>query len=165
MLGERIGEGSGTIQTIRVLPDRSLSSSGPPELEVSFEGTGDLLGLSVSAVGTYAQIILPGGSLYTEGRVVFVTEDGETLSWKGMAVGRAIGRGPAASFGAVGAFVTTSERLTRLSQAATVVEYVIDEDRNISWEAWDWTGPATGVRLDEPSETATEASSASAGGR
>jgi hypothetical protein len=151
MLGELIGEGSGRIESIRVLPDRSLSSSGPPELEVSFQGTGELLGLAVTVVGTYSQIILPGGSLYGEGRTLFVTEDGETLSWKGFGVGRSIGRGSAASFGVAGAFLATSPRLARLSNVATVAEYVIDEERNLQWQGWEWTGPVRPVPLEPES--------------
>jgi hypothetical protein len=138
MLGEKLGESAGNITGTRV-----LSAAGPEtKLEVSFQGRGTLLGVGITDLGTYWQVIRPGGVLYGEGQVVMMTDDGELAPWVGGGVGRPTGPGYSASYGVYGAFQTASEKLARLNRVATAIEYEVAEDGSYHWIAWEWTGAA-----------------------
>lgn len=134
MLGEQLGEASGKITVTRALP-----SEGPtPKLEISFQGSGNLLGVAMNDFGTYWQTVRPGGVLYGEGQVALITTDGEVANWTGFGVGRPTGRVPAGMFSVCGSFQTASERLARLNTVANVVEYQVDENGNYAWKMWEW---------------------------
>jgi hypothetical protein len=138
MLGELLGESAGKITMTRV-----LSADGPhTKLEVSFQGRGTLLGEATTDVGTYWQVLRPGGVLYGEGEVLMLTDAGEAAPWRGFGVGRPTGPFPAGSFAVGGAFQTASEKLARLNSVATVSEYAVDGGGNYRWQIWEWKGPA-----------------------
>ena len=62
MQGDLLAESSGT---------RVLASAGPsPNVEVSFQGNGKLLGQDMTDFGTYQQTLRPGGVFYGEGQVL-----------------------------------------------------------------------------------------------
>ncbi len=134
MLGEIIAESSGKMTGVRI-----LSAEGSvPELEVSLQGSGTLLGQEMTEFITYVQTIRPGGELYGEGQAVGMTRDGDMAVWTGIGVGRLTGKGHAASYRAAGTFQTTAEKLMRLNGVATVLEYEVDEDGNYSYQEWEW---------------------------
>jgi hypothetical protein len=86
MLGDKMGEGSGTITVVRAPAGskRVISPGGDnPELEVSSQGTGTLLGVAVTWFGSYPQIIRSAGVLYGLGEVTFLTQDGGHASGGG----------------------------------------------------------------------------------
>lgn len=70
-----------------------------------------------------------------------VTEDGGTLLWKGLAVGRPTGAGLASSFGFAGSFQTAPEKLARLLTEANVGEYSADDNGNYQRDLWEWKAP------------------------
>ncbi len=134
MLGEIIAESSGKITGVRV-----LSAEGPvPELEVSLQGRGTLLGQEMTSFITYVQTIRPSGELYGEAQEVVMTADGDMATWTGFGVGRSTGKGSAASSRGAGSFQTASEKLARLNGVATVVEYELDEAGNYYYKEWEW---------------------------
>lgn len=134
MLGEQLGEASGKVTAIRVLP-----SNGPvPNFEISFQGSGKLLGVDINDFGTYAQTVRLGGAYYGEGQVALITTDGEVANWTGFGVGRPTGHVPAGTFGVCGSIQTASEKLARLNTVATVTEFRVDESWNYSWKFWEW---------------------------
>src|SRR5689334_1731706 len=98
MLGERLGESSGKLTGIRVLPTEGQQI----KLEASFQGQGTLLGQPISDFGTYSQTMRPDGTLYGEGHVVMLSQSGDAADWIGGGVGRAIGAGFKASYGVYG---------------------------------------------------------------
>ena len=59
MLGEQVGEVTGSVTSERVLP-----SDGPPRVEVSIAGTGTLFGVATNDRATYVSVMQPDGSLY-----------------------------------------------------------------------------------------------------
>ena len=93
-IGERLGESSGKITSTRV-----LTSEGPVKVEVSFQGRGNMLGEEITDFGTYWQSVRPGGVLYGEGDVLWLTNDGESALWSGFGVGKPTGAPPAAHAG------------------------------------------------------------------
>jgi hypothetical protein len=134
MLGEQLGEASGKIIVTKILP-----SDGPtPKLEISFQGSGKLLGMDMNDFCTYWQTVRPGGVLYGEGQNIMITTDGNTAIWTGFGVGRPTGRFPAGTFSVCGSFQTASEKLAHLNTVANVVEYQVDENGNYAWKMWAW---------------------------
>jgi hypothetical protein len=140
MLGEQLGTSSGKITGTRI-----LSTDGPnTRVEVSFQGSGTLLGASITDMGTYEQIVRPDGVLYGEGKVIMLTASGDMLPWSGFGVGLPTGPAPAASFGVCGAFNATTERFPQLTRVTTAIEYEVTADGSYEWTAWEWTGSKPG---------------------
>jgi hypothetical protein len=136
MLGNQIGEASGKITNVKVLEyagDRS-------RVEVTFQGQGKVGNVGVTDLGTYWQEIRPGGVIYGEGGPIWMTDDGEVLSWKGFGVGKSTGSGFAASFGCAGAIQTSSGTLAHLNGVVAIGEYEVDAEGNYRWTLWEWTG-------------------------
>src|SRR3712207_8252672 len=92
-LGDQIGEGSGRITGTRVITP--LGTQQEARIEVSFQGSGTLLGQEITNIGTYVQTLRPGGVLYGEGDVLYITGEGESARWRGFGVGRPTGSFPA----------------------------------------------------------------------
>jgi hypothetical protein len=136
MLGDRLGESTGKITNVRVLPTEGQQV----RIEVSFQGHGTLLGQEITDIGTYCQTIRPGGVLYGEGHTLMMTPGGEILDWVGGGVGRATGPGFKASYGVYGSAQTNSEKLIRAAEVADVIEYEVEEDGSYRWTMWEWTG-------------------------
>ncbi|HEX6454348.1 MAG TPA: hypothetical protein VF060_33420 [Trebonia sp.] len=134
MLGEQIGEETGQITGMRVLPDEGAG----PEVEISFQSNGTLLGVQVSDLATYHSVTRPDGTLFGEGRGVTMTEDGEAAAWQGQGVGRFTGHGTATAFRGAIYFQTTSKRLARLNGMAVVFEYEADESGKTSTKSYEW---------------------------
>ena len=61
MLGEQIGETRGKRLVRRVL------STEPPTVEVTFEDSGQMFGVSTTGMGTYTSVISPDGSIFGHG--------------------------------------------------------------------------------------------------
>src|SRR5208282_4844114 len=55
----------------------------PPTAEVSFEDSGNMLGVATTGLGTYTSVVSPDGSIYGEGQGLATTADGEGITWKG----------------------------------------------------------------------------------
>ena len=138
MLGKLIGESAGQTTGTRVLSTEGADT----KVEVSFQGRGKLLDRGITDLGTYWQIVRPGGVLYGEGKVLMMTDDGEMAPWTGFGVGRPTGPAPAATYGVGGSFQTTSPALAQLNGIMTAIEYVVNADGTYRWQCWEWTGPA-----------------------
>jgi hypothetical protein len=134
MLGEQIGEETGQITGMRVLPDEGAGA----KVEITFQSNGTLLGTHVSNVGTYQSVTRPDGTLFGDGQGVTMTEDGESATWRGQGVGRFTGHGTATAFRGAIYFQTTSDRLSRLNGMAVVFEYEADESGKTSDKSYEW---------------------------
>ena len=108
MLGEKISETKGKRLVRRVL------SVDPPTAEVSFEDSGNTVGIATTGMGTYTSVVQPDGSIYGEGQGMTMTSDGEALTWKGSGVGK-FGPGGAVSYRGMLYFRTASQQLARLN--------------------------------------------------
>ena len=140
MLGEQLGEASGTVTGVRVLG----AESEDHKMEVSFRGRGEMLGVGITDMGTFVQTVRPDGILSGEdSNVLMLTDDGEMVAWKGFGVGRPTGPGFSSSWGVAGSARTASEKMARLNAVATVVEYEVEGDGSYRWKLWEWTGAAS----------------------
>lgn len=134
MLGEQIGEETGQITGMRVLPDEGAGA----KVEVSFQQSGTLLGAHVSDMGTYISVTRPDGTLFGDGQGVTMTDEGEVATWRGQGVGRFTGHGMAVAYRGAIYYQTTSERLSRLNGIAVVFEYETDESGKAAAKAYEW---------------------------
>ena len=131
MLGELIAQGSGKRSARRVL------STEPVMVEVSFEGTGQVLGVDAMEIGTYTSTMRTDGSIYGEGDGVLITAGGESLTWKGAGVGTFGERGAVSYRGAI-YYHSASPKFSRLNTVAGVFEFEVDEAGNTRTKVWEW---------------------------
>ena len=134
-LGDQIGEASGRVTGTRVITPLGMQQA---QIEVSFQGSGTLLGQDITEVGTYVSTFRPGGVIYGEGDVLYMTSDGESAHWGGFGVGRSTGPFPAGHFAVCGSAETESQALSRLNEIATVTEYDADQEGNYRYTIWEW---------------------------
>jgi hypothetical protein len=136
-LGDQIGEGSGRITGTRVITPM-VGTQQQAQIEVSFQGSGTLLGQDITNIGTYVQTLRPGGVLYGEGDVLYITGDGQSAHWRGFGVGRPTGPLPAGHFAVCGSAESQSQALGRFNEIATVIEYDVDQEGNYRYTTWEW---------------------------
>ena len=133
MLGEQIAELRGKRTGRRV-----LATEGPGfKAEVSFEDSGQLLGIEVQDIGTYWSGSRADGTLYGEGQGVVITKDGDTATWKGQGVGQFRAGGAVGYRGAL-YYYTASPKLARLNSVAAVFEFEVDPNGNTHSKIWEW---------------------------
>ena len=130
MLGAQIGETKGKRIARRVL------SIDPPTVEVSFEDSGHMFGVSTTGIGTYTSVVRPDGSIYGEGQGINMTQDVEGIIWKGTGVGK-FGPGGAVSYRGMLFFLTNSQKLA-LGSTCGAFEYEVDASGNTTSKVWEW---------------------------
>jgi hypothetical protein len=131
MLGDKIGETTGKRLVRRVL------SVDPLTAEVSFEDSGQMLGVPTTGIGTYTSVVRPDGSIYGEGQGMNTTADGEAITWTGMGLGH-FGAGGSVSYRGMLFFRTTSQKLARLNNACGAFEYEVDPAGATVSKVWEW---------------------------
>jgi len=131
MLGEQIGETTGRRLVRRVV------SIDPPTAEVSFEDSGQLLGVPTTGMGTYTSVIRPDGSLFGEGQGLSITQDGESITWTGTGLGK-FGPDGSISYRGMLFLRTTSQKLARMNNACAAFEYDVDPSGNTISKMWEW---------------------------
>jgi hypothetical protein len=131
MLGDQLGESKGKRTVRRVL------SIDPLTVEVSFEDSGNMLGVATNGMGTYTSVAQPDGSIAGEGQGVMMTPDGEGITWKGSGVGK-FGPGGSVSYRGMLYYRTPSQKLARLNNACGVFEYDVDPAGNTTSKVWEW---------------------------
>ena len=131
MLGDQISETKGKRLVRRVL------SVNPPTAEVSFEDSGQALGIPITGMGSYTAVIQSDGSVLGQGQGLSMTQDGEAVTWIGTGVGR-FGVGGAISYRGMLFFRTTSQKLARLNNLCGAFEYDSDAEGNTMSRVWEW---------------------------
>lgn len=131
MIGEQISETKGKRIVRRVI------SVDPPTAEVSFEESGQILGVHVTGMGTYTSVVSPDGSIIGSGQGMDTTDDGEALVWTGTGSGK-FGPGGSVSYRGMLFFKTTSKKLARLNNACGAFEYEVAPDGSTVSKIWEW---------------------------
>lgn len=131
MLGQQIGETKGRRLVRRVL------TANPPTAEVSFEDSGNMLGVPTTGMGTYTSVINADGGVHGQGQGVIMTHDGEAVTWTGTGIGK-FGAGGAISYRGMLFFRTASQKLAQLNNACGAFEYDIDASGNTVSKVWEW---------------------------
>ena len=131
MLGEFMGETRGKRIVRRVL------STEPLKVEVSFEDSGQMLGVNLNGNGTYCSAVRPDGTIHGEGEGVYITQDGEMATWKGSGLGR-FKEGGAVSYRGVLYYRTASQKLAKLNTTVGVFEFEVTADGQTHSKVWEW---------------------------
>jgi hypothetical protein len=131
MLGKQIGTVKGKRLVRRVL------SVNPPTAEVSFEDSGEVLGVHVTGMGTYTSIVRADGSIVGEGQGMSLTDNGESLTWTGNGIGK-FGPGGSVSYRGMLFFQTTSAQLGALNNSCAAFEYEVASDGSTVSNMWEW---------------------------
>ena len=131
MIGDQIGETTGKRLVRRVL------STEPPRVEVSFEDTGNLLGVPTSGFGTYESSVRPDGTIFGHGQGASMTQDGDMIAWRGSAVGK-FGAGGSVSYRGMLFFQTQSPKFARLNSVGGAFEFEADAAGNTHSKMWEW---------------------------
>ncbi len=131
MLGDQLGESKGKRIVRRVL------SVDPVTVEVTFEDSGQILGVPFTGTGTYTSVIHPDGAISGEGMGLIITQDGDGVSWTGTGMG-AFGAGGAVSYRGMLYYRTASQKLARLNNASAAFEFDVDAAGNTASKVWEW---------------------------
>jgi hypothetical protein len=131
MIGEQISESKGRRLVRRVL------SVDPPTAEVSFEDSGNMLGVPTTGMGSYTSVIRPDGSIYGNGQGMIMTPDGDAVTWTGTGLGK-FGPNGSVSYRGMLFFRTTSQKLARVNNTCGAFEYDVDPSGNTISKVWEW---------------------------
>jgi hypothetical protein len=131
MIGEQISETKGKRLVRRVL------SVDPPTAEVSFEDSGQILGVPIVGMGTYTSVIGADGSIHGTGQGMNMTQDGEAVTWTGTGTGK-FGPGGSVSYRGMLFFKTASKKLARMNNMCGAFEYEVDPGGNTISKVWEW---------------------------
>jgi hypothetical protein len=132
MLGDKIGEVKGKVLLRRVI------SVEPLTIEVTFENSGEVLGVHTNSTGTYTSVQRSDGSFLGNGQGFFGTADGEFVTWTGTALGHVV-PGLSISYRGMLFFRTTStKKLARLNNACGAFEFEVDAKGETVTKMWEW---------------------------
>ena len=133
MLGDVIHEMTGNKVGWRVLP----SDRQGPRMEISYQGTGVMLGVETVETGTYTAVARPDGTFFADGQGISIANDGGIISWTSQGIGTPDGKG-VVSYRGVIFFQSTSPTFSRLGAVTGISEYEVREDGPLSGKVWDW---------------------------
>lgn len=134
MLGELFSEDQGKITGIRVLP----AAGQDPQVEVSFQASGQIFGVDFTEIATYQSTLTPAGFMRGTGQGILTTNDGELVTWTGEGIGKPKGKGFAASWRGSVYYQTSSQRLSNLNGICAVFEHEVDETGNAKSKVFEW---------------------------
>ena len=135
MLGQKLGELTGSTTGLRVLPPEGAG----PKVETTFQISGTILGVQTTMMGTYWSTVLPDGRLYGECPAgVIMTQDGGVGTWTGQGIGRFTGAGGAVSFRGAVYYQSVPPSLGRLASVAALYEWEVDANGNAKAGFWEW---------------------------
>ena len=131
MLGAQIGEGRGKRTGRRV-----IATEPTFKVEATAEERITLLGVEGMNLITYTAHAKPDGSLHGEGEGVFMSLQGEAVTWRGIGVGR-FGEGGAVTYCGSLSFTTASQKLAKLNGISGVFQWEIDAQGNTHSQFWE----------------------------
>ena len=135
MLGEKLYDIAGKVTGQRVLLG---ATPGEVLIEVSFQGTGKVLGIDTLESGTYTCRMKAPGVLEATGQGLSLTAEGEAVTWQGTGIGKPTGKGMAASWRGSIVYCTQSQKLSHLNATAVVFEWDVDEQGNAKGKTFQW---------------------------
>ena len=133
MLGDVIHEITGKKVGWRVLPPDGLG----PRMEISYQGTGKILGVETSETGTYTAVARPNGTFFAEAQGISIADNGGIISWTSQGIGTPDGN-RMVSYRGVIFFESTSPVFSSLSMITGISEYEVSEDGPLSGRVWAW---------------------------
>ena len=133
MLGDVIYEMTGKKVGWRVLPPDDLG----PRMEISYQGTGKMLGVETTETGTYTAVARPNGTFFADAQGISIANNGGIISWTSQGIGIPDGTGMV-SYRGVLFFNSTSPTFSRLGTVPGISEYEVSEDGPLFGKVWEW---------------------------
>ena len=133
MLGDVISEMTGKKVGWRVLPPEDLG----PRMEISYQGTGKMLGVETTETGTYTAVARPNGTFFADAQGISIANNGGIISWSSQGIGIPDGTGMV-SYRGVLFFNSTSRTFSRLGTVTGISEYEVSEDGPLFGKVWEW---------------------------
>ncbi len=135
MLGDKIGEESGTVVSRRVLPgDADMRYV---RMEMTFVANGTLYGVPGEDTGTITIVERGPGQIYGTGQGMFMSAEGDGVIWNGLGVGTA-GPDGVISFAAAVTYQTSSAKLSKLNGLMGMVENKLSMAGDVSSTSVEW---------------------------
>jgi hypothetical protein len=133
MLGDKLGNEAGKVTLQRVVS----SPAGTARTETTQRGTGTLLGVPYQVMTTYQSELRADGTIYGQGRGIYMGKGGEVASWTGSGVGTPSKSGGVSFRGAIYIY-STAPKWQRVNGVAGIFEYEVDADDNYKAELFEW---------------------------
>ena len=133
MLGAVIHEITGKKVGWRVLPPDELG----PRMEISYQGSGKMLGVETIETGTYTAVARPNGTFFAHTQGISIADNGGIISWTSQGIGTPDGNGMVSYRGVI-FFESTSPVFSPLSLVTGISEYEVSEDGPLSGKVWEW---------------------------
>ncbi len=133
MLGEMLGQGRGKVTAYRVVS----VDHGAATVEVSFQGSGTIVGAEYRERGTYSSAPAAGGFLCGSGQGVLMSAGGGQATWIGQGIGKFKPAGGVSWRGAI-YYQNATNDLARLSGVVGVFEFETDAEDNSTESVWEW---------------------------
>jgi hypothetical protein len=113
-----------------------IATAPEARVEVSFEEKITVLGIEGMSIGTYVSAVRADGSVHGEGEGIYMTHEGESVTWKGLGVGRLSPDGSVAYAGSL-SYNTTAPRLAKLNGISGIFQFEVDPEGNTRSKAWE----------------------------
>lgn len=135
MLGKPIGHAKGQVTSTRVLPP----VENEVNLEISFQGAGEILGVPFNDMGTSRLIFRQDGMIEAQdGHIVMFGPNGETARLHSAGLGKLTGPVPQGRYTSTGMFETNSECWKDLRSIIGIFEFIVDEQGCYNVKIWEW---------------------------
>ena len=136
MLGDKIGEEKGKTTGMRVLQGEGGRFV---KMEISFQASGNLLGMDSTNIGTYTAYERIPGQMYGEGTGITMTATGESAIWNAFGIGAPTGEGMGIRWKVALNFQAgAGGKLERLNSIVGIAEYVVDGEGNSTATIHEW---------------------------
>lgn len=133
MLGNLVAEIEGQATGVRVVS----VEGGRPVNEASYQGTGTFLGVAATEMSTFTVLPQPDGSIRGHGQGVYMTADGDMITWQGQGIGRMTDSG-GLSWRGSNYFGSESPKFAELTKSIGLFEYDVDQTGKISGRVYEW---------------------------
>lgn len=135
MLGDTIGHARGQVVGTRVLPP----IENEVNLEITFQGSGELLKVPFSDMGTSRLIFRQDGMIEADdGHIVMFGPKGEIARLKSAGLGKLSGPVPQGRYTSTGMFETTATCWKHLNEIIGIFEFIVDEHGGYTVKIWEW---------------------------
>ena len=108
-----------------------------PRMEISYQGTGKILGVETTETGTYTAVARPNGTFFADAHGISIANNGTIISWTGQGIGIPDGNGMV-SYRGVLFFNSTAPTFSRLGTVTGISEYEVSEDGPLFGKVWEW---------------------------
>ena len=135
MLGEQLGEVTGTVSGFRVVKGDMV-----PRIETNFEGAGTFCGQQVTEIVTYWAQVRMDGTFYGGADGLIVTPDTQSAVYTGNGVGRMKGDNLAAMWRGGLYYTSFSPAFAGLNLTTVLFEFEIEPDgKAMTIKTWGWS--------------------------